>query len=661
MQQLIRRAQRDGRVIAIRLLDAAQSDAGDRGAVAMLHGYRLYRTRRVIDHSLDKAVELARAVDDPDAAVDTREAAALRRVTDSLREFTDRAAAAPDSFATLSIAELDAALSAIFTPLADAVAILDGRLPESHWIDQREIEAAGPASGEDLTWRDAATRLETLPAPARGVYQDAFAALTGVGRHHPARLAFLARLDDALVVAAYDWPDPDLGDAVAAHAGNALTDEAAGRSLALIARFLRAASASSPGPAAWPPSTLDAVLVALLDAGTDDASRRLLAEIAERADRRRRITPAALPRDLVSLRKRLGRLYDRAEREVIELAPALATGDASLADPPVAAVVEYHRDLTDSLERIERLPQCRDVMRLVNPRASGRVDNQIRKIARWLLDRQRHADGALALAQLDQQCRLFYPLPVEQRLAANDVQLAALTGGRGVALWRTIVNRREAWAEAWGRGDASGPDARRMALLYQLTAALDALSDLADVQDGALSLNDWAAWEFRNDALEDAVQAMVARVNLAAEAAIEGEDDRLADFLDEIEDSAAVTVLAGVLLQKIAPALAARPINAAAAVGQFAYPPHATAWGRDHRLPIARACRSALEAAHARRLGRNGYASEHAAYVSRQAEQVLASFGRRRLEMPTLVGFDGSDPAGDAAPDAGRRGPARRR
>jgi hypothetical protein len=200
-----------------------------------------------------------------------------------------------------------------------------------------------------------------------------------------------------------------------------------------------------------------------------------------------------------------------------------------------------------------------------------------------------------------------------------------------------------------------------MLLLSRLLISMDDLSGAMALDPDAFSLNDWSAWDLRDDMLDRAVNAMTSRYKLATVAAVGGRFDELGAQLDRIGEQAAVTKLAGRLARHLATALRSLPINAVSVLGQTIVPPGPDAWLGDQRTALASVCRYALEADHARKVGRDELADRLATYVEQIADELLVALGEPRRTLPVLTGFDGSDPEA-ADPDAAKgRRPSRPR
>lgn len=698
--RVVIRASVNVRIITADLL-AAGDAAGPTGSQAVLYGVTLADGRDGLDESLARLNTLAERVERTQGAVDP---SVEQRFTEALRlvkRFNELAVDRADSVRTAAPDKLRLTLPAIFMPLSDAIAELEQEEVVSHWVAAARVqhERAGPRRNTPNRAQAAGTRPQpTITELSRRV--EIVEARDDVRQELQHILEFLRRgaefpelRPQVELYQAHIAQVLDLADALAAAPwiGRVVRDEYADRirmgvllfkdprtrergqryldrleaSRAIIDRItavLRVPRDDRPD--------LTALIKAFLtaDAKIDNAAeaeqgRRQLERLSAVLDRMteyRELEEIELRRELRIVMRQLQDSYEASERALIEKLDLLSGEPEAMSDPAFASLMADQQQYLDDLIRIRRVPGWMDRLTLIAPDAAGPFYAQARKMTAWLLEPNRRPDATRAMEQFEQQLDLFYPLPFESDLSAGSPQAIAATGGLHERLLRHVHEQRGQWADAWGDGNAASPAAQRLMLLYRLLQTMADTTEVLRLQDDAVLLNRWSGWETTPQVIARAISDLPARLKLATSAAIEGNDVELQGNLNRIDDDMPLAKLMGRFSAMLSEALAQLPDGAPATCGQIVYGPTTNTWFVE-RLPVlADICRYALEQEYARAAGRQDLAGDLRRFVNRQCDDLLALLGDQTEPIPSLIGFDGSDPMPDVKMPDWRTAPRRR-
>ena len=669
------------RVMAADMLGTGDRAVGSAGSGAILAGLTLAQGREAIDDAMHEFVALSKRLEQSShIAPDDQQR--LRTAIDSIRLFNERAVANAGDLRTTEITALDGALASLLAPLADAVTAIERASPRNHWISTALIKPT-PAMTVALpsTDADAAKPSRTLPQiraelATLSLREDTKAELDGIidflergsafpelrpqvdaSLHHIAQVADLLRsleaatwLDeesranylDRLHLGIVLFKDPRTRDRGQRYldrleASHIIID----RITALIPLKVR----------------IDAIREAFLsmDNMVEDPAQ---ADVAQSQLRRleivlarmlayRDLGKADLRRDLTVVERQLDLHYQQAEKRLLTEIEMLTTNPGALADPAFASLMQDQQNYLSDVQRVRTLPAWVETMRLVDPDSAGPFHQQTRKMATWLLDTNRRPDALQAMEQFEQQLGLFWPLPFEAELRSAAPAALEATGGMHEQLLRVIDSTRRDWARAWANGDAGSAEANELLLLHRLLQTMADTAHVLDHSTAPVALNRWAAWELSAPALARSASDLPGRLKLATHAANEERFDALAQQLSEIDRDAPVAKLLGRLAQVVGPGLADLPDTAIGPIAELTLPPPRDAWWLRKRDELATLCRYINEAEYARSTKRGELLEELTIFVNSRAEDLLAELGERRSKIPTLIGFDGSDPNPD--------------
>ncbi len=684
VEQVVLRASVNVRIIAADVL-AAGDAGGPKGSIAVLFGMTLADGRHKLDETLQRLNSLARQVEQSQGNIDP---AVQQRFTEALRlvkMFNELAINNAGAMREIDPGRLRMTLSTTFTPLGDAVVILDRADVISHWVPvglanhnaaganllaQRNRQSVGnrpQPSIKELSDRVTTVLMrddvrDELQRVADFLRRGAeFPELRPRVRLYQAHIAQVLDLAESL--AAASWIGVTSQDVYADRIKMGVllfkdprTRERGQRYLdrleasrTTIDRITSLKTAQHENK-----SNLDPLIKAFLaadsmieNAAQAEQGRQQLVRLTSVLDRMieyRELQEMELRRELRIVHRQLLDAYESAEGALLKEIDTLSGDPAALADPAFASLMNDQNQYLEDLLRIRRVPGWVDQMTLIAPRSAGPFYAQARKMTAWLLDPNRRPDAIRAMQQFEQQLLLFHPLPFEQELAAASPGAIAATGGLHDQLLQHINEQRQDWAQKWGDGNASSPAAIRLLLLYRLLLTMADTTEVLRLQGDASLLNRWAAWETTPQVIARAISDLPTRLKLASSAAIDGNNVELESNLNRIDDDLPLAKLMGRLTAMLSDALVQLPDGAASTCGQIINGPDSNSWF-DERLPkLADICRYALEQEYAQATGRGQLAGDLRLHVNDTSSQLLELLGDRREPVPSLIGFDGSDP-----------------
>lgn len=666
------------RIIAADLLTTGDK-AAELGSVTSLAGLTLAQHRSDIDATMQDFIALSQRLaksNNPSDADQSR----LRIAVDALRLFNDNAVANAADLRTVDVKFLDRAMAAMFMPLADAVSAIDRKEAQNQWIQaskvtptpamavQRQPGVAAPIRAPQRTVAQVRNELFAL-----SLRDDTKAELSSIvdflerGSAFPdlrpqvdASLRHISQVIDLLnSLQGATWLDDKSREAYLErlHLGVVLfkdprTRERGQRHLDRLesSRVIIDRITTLAGVNVRINSLRDAFLDA--DAMIENPAQadlgqqqlRKLDTVLARMIAFRELKPVELRRELQVVVRQLEMQYEDSEKRLLNEIETLATNPGALTDPGFASLMQNQEQYLSDIERVRRMPDWVDKIRLIDPGSAGPFHNQSRKMAQWLLDSNRRPDALRAMDQIEQQLALFYPLPFEGPLRTGDAVAVKATGGLNEQFLRVIDNLRRNWARAWADGDAGSEEANHLLLIYRLLQTMEDTAHVIDLRDASDALNRWSAWELSETAVARTVSDLPSRLKLATDAAVKEDQDALARQLEEIDRDAPVVKLLGRLAQVIGKAALDLPDGAVGCMGQLTGPPGSDAWWANRRNDLATLCRYQTEAEFARTVGREELLDALTQFVNARANDMLTQLGERQTKIPTLIGFDGSDP-----------------
>ncbi len=679
------------RVMAADMLTAADR-AGEDGSLAFLAGLTLADGRHDIDRALQSFVDFSVRMQNTQRLGES-DHQRLRDGIAALRLFSEKASEGT-ALRTADVAALDRALPAILAPLAEVVAAAEGSALSPSWISAHDITIT-PAMALALPGGQPSPAPRRTPATFRAelaafhLREETRAELDAIidflergsafpdlrpqveaSLHHLSHVVDLLRSLNAAAWMADEaretymnrvhlgvvlFKDPRTRDRAQRHLDRL---DASARIIDRITSLARSKVRVN--------AVRDAFLAA--DAMADDPARAELGEsqlrkldlVLGRMLEFRDLGESDLRRDLTIVERQLAQHYTEAEKRLLSEIGTLATNPDALADPAFVSLMQDQENYLGDIHRVRLLPAWVDTMRLIDPDSAGPFYQQTRKMAAWLLDTNRRPDAIRAMGQFEQQLALFYPLPFESELRSGNALAVQTTGGEHEALVRIIDATRRDWARAWADGDAGSKEANTLLLFHRL---LQTMADAVHIRGpGATpaALNRWAAWELSEAALARTTTELPTRLQLAVHAAIERDFAMLEQQLGDIDRDAPVAKLLGRLTQVAGAAAMNLPGGATGTLGQLTRPP-ADAWWLRRRRDLATLCRYITEAEYARATKRDKLLESLTEFVNAQANAMLEDLGDRRSKIPTLIGFDGSDPNPNVEMPDRVQSPSRRR
>ncbi len=623
--------------INIRRLAGGLLEAGDRaeekGSVAVLSGYRLFRGRRMLDETLF-ALRPNGADDAGDAKIQT--------ARDALHQFNSKTGTLMEGAwppPEVSADSIDATLAFCFQPLVVTIELLEDASLAIHWIP------LGPRSSSEL----AAIEQRLPEAPIGSGTRTELAAIAGFLRRGEAfaelrpRVETYARLliellDLADAIAEAQWLDEALRAALETQINSTVVlfrDRATRqpgrqelRELAALEPLIRRITTLSVQDGIDLKQLRAALggLVAAIDSAenngrTSQASAQRLGVILQRMVAFRELGDPSRPGELHVVRRKLYEAYRSSERALVARLPELVGQPGSLSDPALGSLVADHKQHLEDLKRIDMLGPWVARIGGIHPDATTRFAGRIRTYIQWLGEPSRRPEAILAMDRFQRQLALFHPLPHEDRLREGLAIVA--TGGLSRELTRTIDQARKRWAQAWSAGDTASHAAARMHTLYRLTKAIAETQELIALGDAASTLDRWAAWELNPSTLAGVTTDLPNRLKLATAAAVDGDDLGLQHQLDSIERDLGLAKLIGRLGTSLSGPLGKLPAGAVSIIGQSVGAPTAQAWLFNDRRRLADLCRYAMELQYAQFTGRRELADGIHRFVNTLAEDLV--------------------------------------
>ncbi len=295
-----------------------------------------------------------------------------------------------------------------------------------------------------------------------------------------------------------------------------------------------------------------------------------------------------------------------AELSALRSLEQVAAGGTSFADPEVISAIERIRTLTVDCRELNQLSMTVDRITALKPSLAPAMDRRARLIAKLLTDKLKRPDAIRALQTLQAQTARYAPFPLEERLKRDDAALTELCGSSCAAIAQLGAARRLAWAESWARGDTDSPEFAKMDRFTRLARAIEVL---AGREDSAISrrvtdsISLWGNWCVSRASFVPATMDSAALLRLACASLRAGEEERFDADLMRLEATIPIAALVELLRKELGSGFTNRPITAAAEIAPVAIKPPPHAWMAHQRAQFAVFCRTMLELEGARSRG----------------------------------------------------------
>lgn len=643
-QRIVLNASTNVRILAADLLTWGDL-GGAEGSHAVICGIRLSRQRQAIDTLLDalNTIEAGFGATPEPAEVDR-----FRLARDALRQFNELAIDRAASVRTRDVVALDRTLAIVAEPLATAIELLSGEAVVSHWISSAsparddEPEPQAEQSVDLLIRRvesasiSGSTRdllMEILDFLVRGeVYVE----------YRPYVRAYLPLIENVLrlnaTIGRTAWLTEDDRRAYEAWIDDALrvfrNRETRGRGEARLQLFdhsralIELIGRTSPDHAVDPVlrETLFALERELAGGGETASARRRMETLAEILHRRfvfAEVVTSEPDGDLRAIHRQMARLHERAQTALFDRIQHLGDDPAALADPSFSSLVLDHHDTLENLRLLQSMPAWIERAAAISERSERAFQNQLRRVAGWLLEPVRRDEALRVVQALESQFRRFDPMPFEDQLRAPEAEAIAATGALHVQLAQVIREQRQEWIEAWSRGDFEGDDTQRMEKLHLLLRTMSDTGQIHRLSDGPALLNRWAPMELAPGATARALSELPNRLKLATAAVIDGDDEALTRHIESMQEDALLVMLLGRLTARIGDAITDLPDGPVSIVGQMLHPPIDDAWLIGQREQLAHLCRYVQEMEHAQVSEEDALAYDLRRYVDDLARRLI--------------------------------------
>ena len=241
----------------------------------------------------------------------------------------------------------------------------------------------------------------------------------------------------------------------------------------------------------------------------------------------------------------------------------------------------------------------------VNPTARPAMLTRIRTWFRLLASSRTQAQAAAALDRLDLDAARFLVIPGEDLLDSPTEAFNRRIAGRASDLATRIQLVRRGWIEEISQGLLDGPSQLELKRLSRLLAVLVQVNEFSP-EPGRLMksikiCNRWGGWFIDADSIAWSARALAPGLLVAADAAADGQGERLERDLDRLEHLVPPARLLTRLADVVEDSLSDLPAGGIGAIATLATPPGPDAWGIDHRDSFASISRGFAEISAARR------------------------------------------------------------
>jgi len=280
-------------------------------------------------------------------------------------------------------------------------------------------------------------------------------------------------------------------------------------------------------------------------------------------------------RELRTLRRDLTRDALRAEEPVLRQVETLAAPSAHPTDPAFASLLESQRRRVRAIQALDGIDRALTEIEARLPVHAKPLVQRWRSTLPQLADAQRSEQALLRCEAFLADWRRVRELPVEMAIRRGDPAVVELAAGRAPELLGALDRRREAWAAAWGEGNAEAASAA----VAPIIALFDLINDAAALTSRRTNprlLGRWGGWDDLGG-IPGATDAMDARVAIAVEALARGDDAALREALALQAREAPLWRLRTRLLRLLADELEALPEGVSGAIGRASGWPEARA------------------------------------------------------------------------------------
>ncbi len=548
------------------------------------------------------------------------------------------------------VADFDETLSRILAPVRDAIEIVELRELRNHWPLTTAVIAGGGIAFEtagvpmpdhpgfeaaDGAWNELPLEVSRLRRPRLRRIGTQILALQREDRERELPDLLTAELDALLGLVASDPRSPRF-------ASTADFLEAA----IVVAQDL-ARLRDMPGTRRSDLERLESVAILGLTMDDEALRRRLLrrqASILELIVEAGSFEPSSVDRSLRTTVRRIDLRHRRVVRTAIDDLERLGSDPEAISDP---AVIGGLKALEASVLDLQRLGDANDfALRLTSlrPGSSKEFGVQLQRWARMLADDATRPEAARALAWIEEDLDRFMTMPGEVGLAAADEQLETLAAGRSRDLLERITETRRMWADEISNGEIDGPSRRELSDLARLCRLL---ADLRSINHGGKptakgidTCNRWGGWYVSSASLGWTSRTIAPGLALAADAAAEGDFDRLHRDLRRLERQTPPTRLVAWLASNLEGPLDRLQDGSVGALAAIVSPPSTEAWGLEHRDTVARICRAFAELAAARRRGDSNAVEKLSSWLIEACDDLLGHVSSFRIAPEIRTSID---------------------
>lgn len=327
-------------------------------------------------------------------------------------------------------------------------------------------------------------------------------------------------------------------------------------------------------------------------------------------DRREELTTLLLPTELLprstasltlnelrTHRLRIRNQYDQKLRSI----------DSGAGDPDrrwVEQVAELQL-LARDVERTHAAERLLVELSNANPTSRPAIITRLRTWLRLLASSRTRAEAAAALDRLDLDATRFLVIPGEDLLDSPAEAFNHRIAGRATDLTTRIQLARQGWIEEISQGLFDGPFKLELERLSRLLAVLVQVNEFSP-EPGRLMksieiCNRWGGWFIDADSIAWSARTLAPGLLIAADAAADGQSERLGRDLDRLEHLVPPARLLTRLADVVEDPLTDLPTGGIGAIATLATPPGPDAWGIDHRDSFASLARGFAEISAARR------------------------------------------------------------
>lgn len=541
-EDLVLRARINCRRIAIDLLERIESTRGNE-AIVFLSMLRFIEGFPALDGTLERVIP-----DDQESH--------LEEARSALTRFNEQAMQRLAQVEVDDLASFDTSLRDVLYGLAEAVFLIEGETPASHWLFVTQRASAGDESDvperlslleervEAAAFEEASRRImgTNLDFLRRGLSFEEFSPQV---KPYLEALEKLVRFTETLSSA--NWIQPE--DAVLYAARIRRAAEWFGdparreQALTLIDRldvssevFDSVSALTLQGFEPRPVLRAFVEAEALMDgddAGEDGRDRLAnLMELLKTMRRYRQLERAELTRELRQVRKALQDACENGEQTIIDSIDRLLTDPLARADPATSGLIRHQDDVITDLQRLNHVNEWIEIVRRIRPRSERPIVRRIRIVMEWLTEPARRNEAAAILDRFDSHLRRFERLPLEEQLNDATADLIKYTGGLHESLEEKIATVRTLWMEKLGSDLTGGEAGRQMELLERLCRAMRSVLQRGDLGRDTELLNRWSAWMLEPVVIDRPRRELPLRFKLAVAAVV---NDELEDLVSQLE------------------------------------------------------------------------------------------------------------------------------